>query len=108
MRLVPGPSREMVVNTLRVRDNQAKTVRRGVTVSEKHKVQMSNARLEAFSDGVFSIAITLLALDLKVPRDDAGTSGETLRAALLNQWPAYVAFLTSFFSILTLWVHHHA
>src|SRR5262245_38296079 len=65
------------------------------------------ARLEAFSDGVFSIAITLLALDLKVPRDQDPANETALGAALLAQWPAYLAFVTSFFTILVMWVHHH-
>jgi uncharacterized membrane protein len=63
------------------------------------------ARIEAFSDGVFAIAITLLVLDLKVPRDVA--DGGSLARALLAQWPAYLAFLTSFMTILIMWVNHH-
>ncbi len=63
------------------------------------------ARIEAFSDGVFAIAITLLVLDLKVPHDMA--EGRDLLAALLHQWPAYVAFVTSFATIGIMWVNHH-
>ncbi len=66
-----------------------------------------NARLEAFSDGVFAIAITLLVLDLKVPELEEITPA-TLRSALLAQWPAYLGFLTSFLTILIIWVNHHA
>ncbi len=63
------------------------------------------ARIEAFSDGVFAIAITLLVLDLKVPR---GLSpGASLSAALLAQWPSYFAFLTSFLTIGIMWLNHH-
>ena len=65
-----------------------------------------NARLEAFSDGVFAIAITLLVLDLKVPELEH-VSPTALRAALLAQWPAYLGFLTSFLTILIIWVNHH-
>jgi uncharacterized membrane protein len=63
------------------------------------------SRIEAFSDGVFAIAITLLVLDLKVPRgvDDR----QSLAQALVAQWPAYVAFVTSFMTILIMWVNHH-
>jgi len=64
-------------------------------------------RLEAFSDGVFSIAITLLVLDLKVPSLSTGTTAPALWTALAKQWPSYFAFLTSFFTILTMWVSHH-
>lgn len=64
------------------------------------------ARLEAFSDGVFAIAITLLALNLKIPSAESTPPG-TLLAALLDQWPVYLAFGTSFFTILVMWVNHH-
>ena len=59
------------------------------------------ARIEAFSDGVFAIAITLLVLELKAP-----TGGPLLRH-LLQEWPAYVAYLVSFAFILIMWVNHH-
>ncbi len=62
-------------------------------------------RVEAFSDGVFAIAITLLVLDLKVPRDLP--PGTTLLHALLAQWPSYVAFVTSFATIGIMWINHH-
>ncbi|CCF84452.1 TMEM175 family protein [Nitrolancea hollandica] len=65
-------------------------------------------RIEAFSDGVFAIAITLLVLDLKVPPPETFVSTARLEAVLLNQWPAYLAFLTSFIAILIMWVNHHA
>jgi uncharacterized membrane protein len=61
------------------------------------------ARLEAFSDGVYAIAITLLVLDLKVP---TGQNGQ-LAAALLRQWPMYFAFLVSFAFVGIMWVNHH-
>lgn len=67
----------------------------------------SPARLEAFSDGVFAIAITLLVLDIKVPRVEA-LEGHTLGAALFNQWPVYLAYVFSFVTILIMWVSHHA
>ncbi len=62
-------------------------------------------RIEAFSDGVFAIAITLLVLDLKVPRELS--EGRTLDQILLAQWPGYLAFITSFLTILIMWVNHH-
>jgi uncharacterized membrane protein len=64
------------------------------------------ARLEAFSDGVFAIAITLLALNIKIPpARDLGAGG--LPAALLDQWPVYLAFVISFLTILVMWANHH-
>ena len=64
-------------------------------------------RIEAFSDGVFAIAVTLLVLELKVPQlaEHAG-SGE-LWSALLSRWPSYAAYLVSFMTILIVWVNHH-
>jgi uncharacterized membrane protein len=63
------------------------------------------ARVEAFSDGVFAIAITLLVLDLKVPRELVPE--HSLADVLLQQWPTYLAFFTSFMTILIMWVNHH-
>ena len=66
----------------------------------------SSGRLEAFSDGVFAIAITLLVLDLAVPpRDEVHTGG--LASALAHQWPSYFAYLVSFLVIGIIWVNHH-
>jgi uncharacterized membrane protein len=62
----------------------------------------SPARLEAFSDGVFAIAITLLILEIKVPHANHG-----LWAGLAALWPSYVAFVMSFIVILIMWVSHH-
>jgi uncharacterized membrane protein len=62
--------------------------------------------VEAFSDGVFAIAITLLILEIRVPHGDGGGGG-SLWAALLALWPSYIAFLMSFVVILIMWVNHH-
>src|ERR1700722_13445938 len=71
--------------------------------------EKETGRLEAFSDGVFAIAMTLLALELKVPHFDAGGNmAAKLLAGLDGQWPSYFAFVTSFFTVLIMWVHHHA
>lgn len=64
-------------------------------------------RLEAFSDGVFAIAMTLLALELKVPHLTGETTTSALGRELAHEWPGYLAFLTSFFTVLIMWVHHH-
>jgi uncharacterized membrane protein len=65
---------------------------------------VSPNRLEAFSDGVFAIAITLLVLDLHVPAPGSGTLGHEL----LAQWPSYAAYVVSFFTIGIIWINHHA
>jgi len=66
---------------------------------------MDRGRLEAFSDGVFAVAITLLALNLAVKGPGHGNG--TLAHQLAQQWAAYVAYLISFFTIGTIWVNHH-
>jgi uncharacterized membrane protein len=65
---------------------------------------MDRGRLEAFSDGVFAVAITLLALNLTV----AGPGHGPLARQLTHQWPAFVAYAISFFTIGIIWVNHHA
>jgi uncharacterized membrane protein len=74
------------------------------------QTEKNTGRLEAFSDGVFAIAITLLVLELKVPHLASGAiepTPDALAESLATQWPAYFSFVTSFFSILIMWVHHH-
>ena len=69
--------------------------------------EKETGRIEAFSDGVFAIAITLLVLELKVPHLEDGGANGSLTRALLRQWPSYVALVTSFFTILVMWANHH-
>jgi uncharacterized membrane protein len=65
------------------------------------------SRLEAFSDGVFAIALTILVLDLKLPPLENATSGDLIRG-VLDLWPSYFAFALSFATILIMWINHHA
>ncbi|HEY2065101.1 MAG TPA: TMEM175 family protein [Gemmatimonadaceae bacterium] len=65
------------------------------------------ARIEAFSDAVFAIIITLLVLELRVPRRDA-LHGMSLAEALWHQWPVYVAVVLSFLQVGVVWANHHA
>ena len=62
---------------------------------------MTKGRLEAFSDGVLAIAITLLVIDLRPPQLGPG---ERLAQALWQQWPSY---LVSFVTIGVIWLNHH-
>ena len=59
-------------------------------------------RMEAFSDGVFAIAITLLVLEISVPPG----SGEHLLRAFADEWPSYLAYVVSFATIGAAWVAH--
>ncbi len=60
-------------------------------------------RVEAFSDAVFAIAITLLVLDISIAPNDFGQ----LRQALVHEWPAYLAYVTSFLTVGSVWMAHH-
>jgi uncharacterized membrane protein len=59
--------------------------------------------MEAFTDGVFAIAATLLILEISV--DSAHTTD--LGSALLHLWPSYLAYVTSFITIGIIWMNHH-
>jgi uncharacterized membrane protein len=65
---------------------------------------METSRVEAFSDGVFAIAITLLILSVGIERIPQGDLGKELPAL----WPAYVAYAVSFLTIGIMWVNHHS
>jgi uncharacterized membrane protein len=60
-------------------------------------------RTEAFSDGVFAIAITLLILEVSVPESDF----DNLWRGIAHQWPSYLAYATSFITIGAIWLVHH-
>ena len=67
---------------------------------------MSTNRLEAFSDGVIAVAITLLVLNIMVPQPDK-LGGHTLAHALISQWQVYAAYVVSFLTIGIIWINHH-
>ena len=66
-----------------------------------------NTRLEAFSDGVFAIALTLLIIDVRLPATAEVTSAARLWQALWHLIPTILAFLLSFGIIFITWVNHH-
>jgi uncharacterized membrane protein len=67
---------------------------------------VSTGRLEAFSDGVIAVAITLLVLDIHVPPTPLA-AGTTLAHELAANWPVYAAYITSFLTIGIIWINHH-
>ena len=71
---------------------------------EPKRRQYSTGRLEAFSDGVFAIAITLLVLDIAVP---ASAENHLLRS-FIDEWPSYLAYVVSFSTIGAMWLGHNA
>jgi uncharacterized membrane protein len=73
-----------------------------MTTDDKPALLLDKGRIEAFSDGVFAIAITLLVLEIKVPADL-----RHLGKDLEHEWPAYLAYVTSFLTIGGVWIAHH-
>jgi uncharacterized membrane protein len=65
---------------------------------------LTKNRLEAFSDGVFAIAITLLVIEIRPPTPN---DGETLARALWEQWPHYLGYFLSFLVLGVMWLNHH-
>ena len=65
---------------------------------------LTKTRLEAFSDGVFAIVITLLVIEIRPP--ELGR-GESLAHGLWNQWPSYLGYVLSFVVIGVMWLNHH-
>src|SRR6516225_5725205 len=65
--------------------------------------EIGTVRIEAFSDGVFAIAATLLVLEIGV----RSTSGAQLGHELTRIWPSYLAYVTSFVTIGIIWINHH-
>jgi uncharacterized membrane protein len=65
---------------------------------------VGKGRLEAFSDGVLAIAITLLVIEIRPPTHESGVS---LASALWDQWPSYAAYFVSFMQIGVIWLNHH-
>jgi uncharacterized membrane protein len=65
---------------------------------------MNTSRVEAFSDGVFAVAITLLVLQFAVPDAKSGQ----LLSKVLEQWPQLITYAASFLTIGVVWVNHHA
>ncbi|HEU5005795.1 MAG TPA: TMEM175 family protein [Jatrophihabitantaceae bacterium] len=73
------------------------------------KDRAETGRVEAFSDGVFAIAITLLVLELHGPVQDVSKHRSvSLWSGLVKEWPQFAAYLTSFAIIGIMWVNHHS
>ncbi|HEY0493024.1 MAG TPA: TMEM175 family protein, partial [Candidatus Dormibacteraeota bacterium] len=75
----------------------------GKTSAEQHR---DVARVEAFSDGVFAFAITLLVLGIRIPRPGDLDASAGLQRLLVEQWPSYVAFALTFIVVGTVWANH--
>jgi uncharacterized membrane protein len=69
--------------------------------------ESSTTRLEAFSDGVFAIAITLLVLEIRLPPETGIEHAGGLAAALAGLWPSYAGYMVSFVTVGIMWTNHH-
>lgn len=76
-------------------------------MNKKSEDHMELERLLYFSDAVFAIAITLLALELKVPTHEAVSNETEFRNALLAMFPTAIGFVSSFILIGQTWIEHH-
>ena len=70
--------------------------------NSRREAQKETGRVKSFSDGVIAIAITLLILEIKIPKPDEIAS-VSLFIKLLDLWPSFLAFVTSFATILVMW-----
>jgi uncharacterized membrane protein len=71
------------------------------------KTILSKTRVEAFSDGIFAIIITLLVLEIKVPHIEDHNSTGALITSLLKLFPKFISWIISFFTVAVIWVNHH-
>jgi uncharacterized membrane protein len=83
-------------------DSEPKSIRQVI-----HRMLMSKGRLEALTDGIFAIAMTLLVLELKVPELPKTVSSSELLQRLAEAGPAFFSFLVSFLYCGLLWILHH-
>ena len=79
-----------------------------MTTSDTPAAESGTTRFEAFSDGVFAIAITLLVLEIRLPDDHRIEALGGLGRALLGLWPSYAGYVISFATIGIMWANHHS
>jgi TMEM175 potassium channel family protein len=77
-------------------------------MADEPKIKHKKNRLEAFSDGVFAIAITLLVLEIAVPAIRETSSSFDALKGIGHEWPVYLAYFISFMTIGAVWVEHSA
>lgn len=68
---------------------------------------LGKTRIEALSDGVFAIVVTLLVLELRVPEPNDATSASALAAALAGMAPKFLSLVISFLTVCVIWLNHH-
>ena len=103
----PGASSPRIVSEYGAAGTSRRAEGEGTHLQAANHVRLDNywgtGRTEAFSDGVFAIAITLLILEINVPE----TAFDNLWRGIAEQWPSYLAYATSFITIGGIWLAHH-
>ena len=79
----------------------------GGNLSEKTRELLGKGRIEALSDGVFAIVVTLLVLELRVPEITEAGSVDAMAAALLSMAPKLLSLVISFLTVCVIWLNHH-
>ncbi len=79
----------------------------GPQTENAQEQEKETGRVEAFSDGIFAVAITLLVLNIQVPSIQSVPNDSVLVSILLGNWRIYLAFVTSFATIGIMWMNHH-
>ena len=69
-------------------------------------MEKQTTRLEAFSDGIFGVAITLLAIEIGI-KEYQGADNANLWDKILEHWPEYFSYFNSFATVLLIWMGHH-
>jgi len=69
-------------------------------------MEKKTARLEAFSDGIFGVAITLLAIEIGISEYEGATNAN-LWDRIIEKWPEYFTYFNSFATVLLIWMGHH-
>ena len=77
-------------------------------MADEPRARHKKNRLEAFSDGVFAIAITLLVLEIAVPAITKNVHEGDVVRDLAHEWPVYLAYFVSFMTIGAIWIEHSA
>ena len=78
-----------------------------VATSEVHPFELGKNRIEALSDGVFAIVMTILVFNFKVPELPPDAQNVQLTPALFALWPKFVTYAVSFVSLGVFWIGHH-
>lgn len=87
-----------------------RTAHEGATrpgMAGRNEEEVGRGRVEALSDGVFAIVVTLLVLEIRVPHVDDHASVPALVAALAALAPKFVSWVISFVTVCVIWVNHH-